>query len=159
VILKLEFFSDIHLFPMTKDLIGCATANATLSISHADWPIDMSDEEEEEEEMVMAVNAWEAANQSRRFDNTLVPSVAVSMHIDDHTTVNCNLRVRKINDVIDDNKAIVSIKKTSAIPNFNSIVENLRGLKIATDDEAKSMMQYGELQWNVGTIILLFNHY
>ena len=44
------------------------------------------------------------------------------------------------------------------IPNFNSIVENLRGLKIATDDEAKSMMQYGELQWNVGTTIL-FHHY
>ena len=44
------------------------------------------------------------------------------------------------------------------IPNFNSIVENLHGLKIATDDEAKSMMQCGELQWNVGTTIL-FNHY
>ncbi len=31
-------------------------------------------------------------------------------------------------------------------PNFNSIVENVVGLKIATDDEGYAMMQYGELQ-------------
>ena len=64
-------------------------------------------------------------------------------------------RVRQIDDVIDDDNHIVTVQKSAKLessthvvpgqePNFNSIIGNVVGLNIATDEEAKVMMQYGE---------------